>query len=201
MIVFSTKTRVDCSDGLAGFITYVIVNPENHAITHLVVKNIRPPSREKLAPVEQVDVFSPERIRLKCSLHELDKLEPFETESYVRTDELEMIPQPYDLLPAGTTAATDATYSLMTFRNIPQGEIAVQLEARVEATDGYAGQVDEFLVDSQNLQVTHLVLSDRHIFQRWKIVIPVSQIGHVDEDTIFLKLDKQGIEELPITPI
>ncbi len=200
MIVLPPKARVDCSDGIAGFITYMIANPESRQITHLVVKNIRPPFRESLVPVEQVEATSPEWIQLKCSLNELDKMEPFEYESYVRSDELGMIPQPYDLLALGTTSATDAMYDQMIFRNIPQGEMAVRRGARVEATDGYVGRVDELLVSSHTLEVTHLVLIERHVFQRREITIPVSQIDHVDEDTIFLKLDKQGVAELPPTP-
>jgi hypothetical protein len=44
----------------------------------------------------------------------------------------------------------------------------VRRGARVEATDGYVGQVDELLINSNNMQVTHLVLLERHIFQKGK---------------------------------
>ncbi len=73
--------------------------------------------------------------------------------------------------------------------------------ARVEATDGTVGQVDELLVNSNNMQATHLVLLERHIFKEREITIPVSQIDRIDEDTIYLKLDRKSIEELPTTPI
>jgi sporulation protein YlmC with PRC-barrel domain len=71
----------------------------------------------------------------------------------------------------------------------------------VEATDGYVGQVDELLINSNNMQVTHLVLLERHIFQKREITIPISQIDHIAKDTIYLKLNRQSIEELPTTPI
>ncbi len=72
---------------------------------------------------------------------------------------------------------------------------------RVEATDGYVGQVDELLINANNRKVTHLVLRERHIFRQKEITIPVSQIDHVDENTIYLKLDRQSVEALPTTPI
>ncbi len=205
MIDLPKKPEVHASDGMAGFVTYLIANPENHAITHLVVKSIRPPFREMLVPVEQVNATTPDRIQLKCSRNDLDLMEPFETEEYVQselpgyiywTDAYGTNVPP---VPGYTTEGVPALIRIKR-RNIPQGEMAIRRGARVEATDGYVGHVDELLVDPNTLQVTHLVLSDRHIFQRWEITIPVSQIDHVHEDTIFLKLDKQGVDELPATP-
>jgi hypothetical protein len=51
------------------------------------------------------------------------------------------------------------------------------------------------------MQVTHLVIREGHIFGRREIAIPVLQIEHIDEDTVYLKLDRQCVEELSITPI
>ena len=73
--------------------------------------------------------------------------------------------------------------------------------AWVEATDGTVGQVDELLINSNNMQVTHLVLLERHLLKKREITIPVSQIDRVDEDTIYLKLDRKSVEELPTTPV
>jgi hypothetical protein len=44
-------------------------------------------------------------------------------------------------------------------------------------------------------------LLERHIFQQREITIPVSQIDHLDQHTIYLKLDRRSVEELPTTPI
>jgi sporulation protein YlmC with PRC-barrel domain len=85
-------------------------------------------------------------------------------------------------------------------QNVPPGEIAVQRGVRVEATDGYVGQVEELLINSNNKQVTHLVLLERHNLKKREITIPVSQIDRVDEDTVYLKLDRQSVEMLPTTP-
>jgi sporulation protein YlmC with PRC-barrel domain len=92
-------------------------------------------------------------------------------------------------------------YVPVTLRNIPQGERAVRRGARVVASDGYVGQVDELLINLNNMQVTHLVLHERHILKKREITISVSQIDYVSEDTIYLKLDRKSVEELPIMPI
>ncbi len=51
MIDLPTKAAVYCTDGLAGRTTYVIANPINDKMKHLVVKSIRPPFHEYLVPV------------------------------------------------------------------------------------------------------------------------------------------------------
>jgi sporulation protein YlmC with PRC-barrel domain len=195
------KAEVHCSDGLTGRSTHVVGNPSNRQITHLVVQSYRPPFHEYLVPVDQVVETDPDRIKLKCTRDELSKLEPFEVEEYKRTE----MPG-YLYWDHVTPAVVDMTgevenYILVKRENVPQGEVALQRGARVEASDGYIGQVDELLINSQEMQVTHLVLLERHIFQEREITIPVSQIDHVTENTIYLKLDRQSVEALPATPV
>ncbi len=201
MIDLPVKAEVNCSDGVAGISRYFIGHQVNHQITHLVVKTSRPPFREVLVPVDQVEETSPDRIKLKCTLGDLNQMEPFEVEEYISTQ------LPYYLVwgyvfPCSVTNPPEVeTHVLVKNQNIPMGEVAVRRDARVEATDGYLGQVDELLVNSNNLQVTHLILLKRHIFKQREIAIPLSQIDHVSEDTVYLKLDKKGVEELPTVPI
>jgi hypothetical protein len=65
MIDLPTKAEVYCSDGIAGRSTYVIGTPIDQQITHLVVKSYRPPFREVLVPLDQVEETTPSRIKLK----------------------------------------------------------------------------------------------------------------------------------------
>jgi len=192
---------VYCSDGIAGRSTYAIGNPMNRRITHLVVKSYRPPFREYLVPVDQVEETTDDRIKLKCIREALQKMDPFVVEDSLRTE----LPA-YEAF-ANTPAVPEVTTQIVTTyipvqrQNIPQDDVALRRGARVEATDGYVGQVDELLINSNNMQVTHLVLLERHIFQKREITIPISQIDHIAKDTIYLKLNRQSIDELPTTPI
>jgi len=201
MIDLPMNAEVYCSDGIAGRSTYTIGNPMNRQITHLVVKSYRPPFREYLVPVDQVEETTDDRIKLKCIREALQKMDPFVVEDSLRTE----LPA-YEAF-ANTPAVPEVTTQIVTTyipvqrQNIPQDDVALRRGARVEATDGYVGQVDELLINSNNMQVTHLVLLERHIFQKREITIPISQIDHIAKDTIYLKLNRQSIEELPTTPI
>jgi sporulation protein YlmC with PRC-barrel domain len=84
---------------------------------------------------------------------------------------------------------------------IPPGEVAVRRGARVEATDGHVGHLDEFLVDPATERVTHLVLREGHLWGQRDVTIPVSEIDRLEENTVHLKLDKEKIEGLAGVPI
>jgi sporulation protein YlmC with PRC-barrel domain len=71
----------------------------------------------------------------------------------------------------------------------------------VEATDGHAGRVDEFLVDPANGHITHLVLREGHLWGQKDVTIPVAQIDRIEDGAVYLKLDKESIGALPAIPI
>ncbi len=200
MIDLPMKAEVRCSDGIVGFSTHVIGNPVDHQVTHLVVKSVQPPFTEYLVPIDEVEDTTPHLIKLTCTRSEFEKMEPFEVEEYIRARYPKYLTLPYQL-PSQVLMEEVIEYVPVKNHNIPQGEITVWRDAKVEATDGYVGLVDELLINSNNMQATHLVLRERNLFQQREITIPVSQIERVDEGTIYLKLDRQSIEELPTTPI
>jgi len=86
-------------------------------------------------------------------------------------------------------------------RQIPPGELAIQRGTRVEATDGYVGKVDEFVVKPENGHITHLVMREGHLWGKKDVILPISVLGDTREDTVFLKINKHEIETLPTFPI
>jgi hypothetical protein len=80
-------------------------------------------------------------------------------------------------------------------------ESTLSCDAIVKATDGYVGQVDELLFQTNGVQPTHLVLIVRHIFDTGEIAIPISQIDHIENGTIYLKLDRKNVKELATVSI
>ena len=202
MIDLPIRAEVHCSDGPAGRSTYVIFNPNNHRMTHLVVQTNWPPFKEHLVPVDQVGKTTNDLIRLNCTRNDLSTMVPFECEQYIRTNLPEFLPSQSAYHSSGKmiTRKID-TFIPVKISNLPQGEMAVKRGARVEATDGSVGQVDELLIDSNSMQITHIVLLERHVLEDREITIPVSQIDRVYEEMVYLKLDRQSVEQLPTTPI
>jgi sporulation protein YlmC with PRC-barrel domain len=198
---------VYCKDGLCGRSTYVLINPVLHEVTHVVVREAEAPHSERVLPIDAVVETTPDMILLRYNRDELARMEPFIQVEYIREEMPDM-----DYSPAGYVGMS--SYRLWPYaiperselvpvehRRIPLGELAIKRGTRVEATDGHVGRVDEFLVDATSEHITHLVMREGHLWGQKDVAIPVSQIDHVADDTVYLKLSKDEIAALPAIPV
>ena len=191
---------VQCTDGLCGRSTTVIINPITRRVTHVVVAGRAWPHTERVALLDLVVGSTPGLIRLRCTKDEFLDLEPFIETEYVEGDTSfreyeadDYMMSPY-ALPESMVIPVD-------HERVPPGELAVHRGARVEATDGHAGRVDEFLVDPETEHITHMILREGHVWGQKDVTIPVSQIDRIDDDTVYLKLSKREVEDIPSIPV
>lgn len=202
------NAKVLCTDGVFGLSVFVLIDPVLDEVTHLVVREDAFPNTEYIVPVEVVSETIAETIQLPCSKAELKKMEPFIKTTYIE----ERVPERYYNYGGGLYGS--GSYYYMPYvtldmkmqvpvehRQIPPGELAVHRGARVEATDGYVGHVDEFVVNPENGHITHLVMREGHLWGRRDVIIPVSAMGDPKENTVYLKIDKRQIEALPNFPL
>jgi sporulation protein YlmC with PRC-barrel domain len=84
---------------------------------------------------------------------------------------------------------------------IPENELAIHRGAHVEASDGRVGRVDTFVVDPATGQITHLVLQQGHLWGKREVTVPLEAIDRIQEDIVFLRLDKAAIDQLPHLPV
>jgi uncharacterized membrane protein len=72
---------------------------------------------------------------------------------------------------------------------------------KVEALDGLAGTVGELVLDPSSGEVTHFALEEGHLWGKKQATLPLSAVERVAGDTVYLKLDKQAIGQLPAIPV
>lgn len=192
---------VQCVDQLAGHSRLVIVDPIRQQVTHFVVEEKDNPYVERLVPLELVQTSTPDLIQLRCTRQELAQQKPFVDAEYIHPILAYMDYQPgaYALWPY-FPAPGPGSISPEHF-HMPPGELSVSRGTRVEASDGHVGQVDEFLVNPQTGLITHLMLREGHLWGQKDVTIPVTQIDHISDDAVFLKLNQQDIEALPTVPV
>ncbi len=65
---------------------------------------------------------------------------------------------------------------------------------------GRVGRLDELLVKPTSARITHLVVREGHLWGQKDVTIPIEQIDRIEEDGVYLKLDKHGVVALPTTP-
>ncbi len=208
---------VQCTDENCGKSMYVIVNPITDKVTHIVVKEGLTSGSERLVPVDYVIDSNADLIKLRCSKSELENMEPFVQKTYIREEAPERIyeagfPQgsytygigAYYTLPYVTpeyVGPDNTVYQQVKEEQVPKDELAVQRGARVQATDGTVGHVDEFVVDPENSHITHMVMREGHLWGKKEVIIPFSAIEDSVEDTVYLKLNKKQVEALPTFPL
>jgi sporulation protein YlmC with PRC-barrel domain len=205
------NAAVQCTDGPGGRSTYVVVNPITEQVTHLVVREKQPPHAERLVPVWFVKATAPEQVQLSCSRNQLGRLRPFvETEFFQvqaplldREDlsdyeDEDLVSLPYTEMALPFSIQEESRVVLkQRIKAIPPGELAIRRGTRVQATDGRVGRVDEFIVDPESGHITHLTMRKGHLWGEKQVSIPVSEIGRIAENVVYLKLGKRQIEALP----
>jgi sporulation protein YlmC with PRC-barrel domain len=194
----SINAKVSCSNGPCGQVTHVILKPTTEQITHLVVTNELFPETEFLISLEHVAESSSDQIRLDCSSEEVSKMPVFDQAYFIPSDLSGFIGGPYMMWPY---YAPETANIRLEKEHIPADELVIRRGASVEATDGRVGRVDEFLINPDTDHITHLVLREGHLWGQKDVTIPVGQIDHYQGNTVYLKLDKHGIEALPAIPV
>ena len=199
------NAQVECTNGVCGHSEYVLIDPVADKVTHVVVKEDSSPNTEYIVPVELVSATIAGTIQLQCSKAKLKKMKRFVKTTFVEAQVPLMSPGygggmgTYYYLPYVTA---DMTVQVpKEHLQIPPGELGLNRGTRVEATDGYVGHIDEFVVNPKNKHITHLVMREGHLWGQKDVIIPVSAMGETHADSVSLKLNKHQIESLPTFPV
>jgi uncharacterized protein YrrD len=201
------QAQVECTDGVCGHSEYVLINPVIDQVTHLVVKEDSLPNTEYIVSVDLVAETMEDMIRLHCSKAELEKMEPFIKTTFIEETVHMNYANARGMYAMGSYFYLPYVTPEKTLRvpvehqQIPLGELVIHRGTRVEATDGYIGNVDELVVNPENSHITHLVMREGHLWGKKDVIIPLSALGDTHADTVFLKLDKHQIELLPTFPL
>mgnify|MGYP001828279313 CR=1 FL=1 len=203
MTEIAIDARIECVDGPCGRCLSLIVDRETRKVTHLVLEDetLSHKPYQRLVPVNQVVAADKTLIRLSCTRDQVARMEPFIQTHYIQKTELG-----YAVLPAGESPPADAStagasYSTYEEEMVPEGAVAIRPGIDVEATDGHAGTVGELVVDPQTAEITHFVLREGHLWGRKEVTLPLTAVDHVKGDTVYLKLDKPAIGQLPAIPV
>ena len=186
---FAMGATANCSDGVCGELSRMIVDPATRSVTHLVIDPKHGGEPGRLVPLDLVDTATGD-IRLRCTRAEFDNLDPAE--------ERDLVEGTGDLGVGGTATPMGVPHAARTVLEdvVPLGETEVGKGEHVHALDGEIGQVEGFLVDPGDHRVTHVLLQEGHFWGRKEVAIPVSAVTRI-QDGIRLNMTKKQIEDLP----
>ena len=200
------------SDGFPGEVKYLVVDPSERVVTHLVVEpGVAGEARSGLArlvPLDHVDATG-EEIRLRYTEAEFEDLAAGEETV------AEFVPgyeAPLQLLPGGEGwrsaggpvadgGAIPQIREMETVPVVPETEAGTTEvdEARgdhVHATDGDIGRLLALQVDSADGRVTQVLLDAGHLLGRKLVTVPAGHVSGFDGG-IRLDLTRQQVRDLP----
>jgi hypothetical protein len=187
---------VHCTDGRSGRSTYIILNPITERLTHLVVKEQWPSRTERLVPIDWIAITTRDVIVLNKAREDFTQLEEFAQTEFVYRDVPHLTSDPKVTMFWPYVASSKQVID-QEVRRIPYDDLAVKRGTAVQATDGKAGIVDEFVVDAEDSQISHLVLREGNLLGAKEVIIPISYIDFLGEEGVYLNVDKKTIKSLP----
>ncbi len=190
------NARVNCRDELCGHSTCVILDPRSERVTHVAVRERGLAGIEHLVPVDKISSSTEDEIVLGCSLKEFQTMKEYVSTEFMQLDSpfLTYLSGEYMLWPYMVADNRTITFHR---EQVPAGELAIHGGAAVYALDGKVGQVDEFIFEADSDHITYLVLREGHLWGKKDIAIPVESIQSIQEDAVYLKMNKKSIEKLP----
>ena len=186
---------VHCADGPCGESTYVIVDPRTKKVTDFVMREAGFPNTERIVPLDLVVQSEPEKIIIRCEQKDLGELKTFTVQQFLPGNTDDGLYPPQGVMVWPTTAPENPQH--VEVQQIDPNLNAIHKGARVKATDGEVGKVDEFLIDPVSNKITHLVMREGLLWDKREVVIPVEDIDRLEDDTVYLKLDQYTVEHLP----
>ena len=204
---FTIGSDATCTDGPAGTVTRVVVDPLARAVTHLVVEPRHRRGLGRLVPVELAEAAG-SGVALRCTLAEFERLDSAEetqfvpgTIGYDKYGPEQVVSWPYYGLQggqAGGVIGADApgVSETVTYDTVPEGEVEVRRGEPVYATDGPIGHVHGLVIDAASRRVSHVLLAEGHLWGHKEVAIPISAVTDV-QDGIKLQLSKKEVADLP----
>lgn len=203
--------KASCSDGYCGEVSRTILDPATRTVTHLVITPKHHHAEGRLVPMDLVDEVAGE-VRLRCTLADYDRLDPAEEVDVVGDDEYgggygqaEAVQGYGDVGSMGLGGSASGLgigmglghrTPVIVSHAVPLGETEVERHENVHAVDGEIGRVDGFVVSQADHKVTHVLLTEGHLWGRRQVAIPVSAVASVDAG-IRLNITKKQVAELP----
>ena len=195
------NAKVYCQNKVCGHTMAVIIDPIKEAVTHVVVKESKAPHIQRLVPIDVVDGGLENSLHLECDQAALEEMPPFAELEYIRAS-IPRYMEAFDMFYMEPIVVPETKIALGKHYSIPKNELAVNRGTPVYSADGdIVGKVDEFLVDQDSGQVTHLILREGHLWGQKDVIIPVEGIDKFKESRLRLKINKEKIGELPTIPV
>ena len=191
---------VSCSDGPAGTLSDVVIDPGQRRVSHIVVEDASGAARlvpaELLAQAEAADGS----VALSCTVADVSNLPTIRSFSYVGFDtfpqnddrsdvgieEMQVVPS-FEAAEFGDFGAELWSGYTVAYDRIPPGSAELRRGSVAVSIDGHEiGTVDGFLV--AGAQLTHVVLQQTRLSDTGAATIPIDSVTAIETNRVTVAL-------------
>jgi uncharacterized membrane protein len=204
--------KVVGSDGDAGWLTDLVVDPATRSVTSIVVRENTGDGREFLVPLDRVTDSSRDEVRLNCTRAELTAFPEFTTTHYVPASspeaqpivaawEMESMSYSYGYEPIYMPVIRPDEQVPIEEHHVPEGQLAFQRGAPVQSKDDQLlGEVVTLIVTPEDGKINHFSLRMGDLGKAREVILPLSTVDHTALGTVFLNLTRAQVDQLPAVP-
>ena len=171
LLLLMAGAEVQCTDGRVGHVGGLIFDPATGTLTHVSVATRSASQMGRLVPLDHVQSAGPPT-QLDCTKDEYHAFAP--------NEEFDAVGGPRDA-------------KMMHVSLTPHGEIALEKDETVHATDGRAGHLVGAAVDPDSRAVRELLVQIGHFGARHQVSVPFDAVTGVDKHGIHLRLSKDEL--------
>ena len=200
MIQIPLNVDVQCTDGVIGKSSSIIVNRETLQPTHFVIKEKQRPHTERLVPIGTIEKSEADKIQLNCTTSDIQNMQEFIVNVYTQVDNMSFESSAFGTSQPFMYAVPTVSHYESSDLNIPEGGVAVNAGMVVEASNGKVGKVVDLWEDPNTGQITHFVMNETHIWGGKRVVVPLTLVRFTDSTGVYLKVDKETISAMLAVP-
>jgi len=196
---FNLKARIQGKDGECGQLTGLVIYPEARLVSDLIVKRGYLMAQQHVVPIATVQSALEDDVYLSIDSYELNQYPEYrvvEFEEPVTGPEQRTMEMagPYGL--QGALEPIVPTRKRKIYEGIAPNQRVIESGMAIENLDGRIGKVVRVVVDRQHNEISYMVAQRGLIFHE-QLVVPITMVETVSEDSIMVIGGDQMLEELP----
>lgn len=205
MAGYEIGTVVYCTNGAAGKLLKVVIDPHTKRVTDLVIEQGLLLKKDCVVPVELVEDVKDDRITLSINSFEMAYLPEYRQAAFTNSDpdisgQLDYHPDQttqwalrYGETLAGLKPVHSDTQERV-HKDIAPDRPIIGRGTRVCNDDETIGTINHLLVDDESGEITHLIV--RRGLLPFRAVIPMSMVKEVRDGTVYVSATRQQLYSL-----
>ena len=190
------------SDGLLGHVSAIVIMPQKHTVTGVVVKPNNPSVDERIIPLAHVIDSSRDHIRIDCTQSDLSMLKQLYNSQLI-VDQVPDYRNASEYMFWGNEARLPKVQQWRTSTNLAlePNEVLITMDTSVYATNGNLGWVTQLIVNGLSGRIMYLLADAGLLWWHKEVSISAVTIKSYTTDAIRLNRSRQEVEKRIRRPV